>query len=75
MEYVRAIDMRHDASLRIPSRMTIAGHMRALVDHQDLVPRLGEGAADDGAAESGADDAIPHKGHFRYIEDNRCGLV
>jgi hypothetical protein len=60
MEYVGAINMRHDAGLRVALRMTIAGHMRALVDHQDFVPRLGEGAADDGAAESGPDDAIPH---------------
>jgi hypothetical protein len=45
--------------------MTIASHMRTLVDHQDFVPRLGEGAADDGAAESGSDDAIPHGDHFR----------
>ncbi len=63
--------MRHDAGLRVALRMTVAGHMRALVDHQDFVSRLGERAADDGAAESGADNAISHGHNFRSFEEGR----
>ena len=66
-----AVDMRHDAGLRVALRMTIAGHMQALVDHQDFVPCLSERAADNGAAESGADNAIPHGDHLRLFEEGR----
>jgi hypothetical protein len=47
--------------------MAIARRMRALIDHQDLVPGLRESATDDRAAESSADDAIPHAHHFQLF--------
>jgi hypothetical protein len=34
--------MSHDAGLGIAQRMAIACHMRALIDDQDVVPRLGQ---------------------------------
>jgi hypothetical protein len=71
VKYMGAVHMGHDAGLRIASRMAIAGHMRALVDHEDFVPCLGERATDNGAAESGADDAISHGNRFRLFEERR----
>jgi hypothetical protein len=47
--------------------MTIAGHMRALLDHQDIVAGLRKRPADDRAAKSSADDAISHAVHFRLF--------
>ena len=61
MEYVGSVHMRHHASLRVALRMTVAGHMRALVDHQNFVACLRERTTDNGAAKSSADDAIPHR--------------
>jgi hypothetical protein len=47
--------------------MAIARHMRAFIDHQHVVPRFSESATDNRAAESSADDAIPHPVHFRLF--------
>jgi hypothetical protein len=59
--------MRHDAGLGIAFRMAIARYMRALIDHQNFVSGLRESAADDGAAESSADDAISHSVDVRLL--------
>ena len=67
VEDVGTVDVSHDAGLEIALRMAIARHMRALVDHQDVVPGLGKSAADDRAAKSSADDAISHSVDVRLL--------
>jgi hypothetical protein len=41
--------------------------MRALIDHQNVVPGLSKRATDDRAAESSADDAISHSVNVRLL--------
>ncbi len=67
VEDMGTVNMRHDAGLRVALRMAIARHMRALIHHQNFVSGLRESAADDRAAESGADDAISHSVDVRLL--------
>jgi hypothetical protein len=47
--------------------MAVSRHMRALINHQDLVPGLGKSATNDRAAEPSADNAISHAVHVQLL--------
>jgi hypothetical protein len=55
-------------------RMTIAGHMRTLVDYQNFVACLRERTTDNSAAKSSTNDAVPHRRISDYSNKNRCDL-
>jgi hypothetical protein len=65
--------MDHNSGFRVALRETIAGHMGAFVDDENLMARFGERPPDHRAAKTGADNAIPHplQPIFKLQESNR----
>ena len=73
VENVRPVDMDHNPGFRVALRETIAGHMSAFVDDENLMASFGERPPDHRAAKTCADNAISHlpPPMFKLHESNR----